>query len=197
MTATSSVQTAGGWRVVDIVVTATIGVVFGVVFWQWGVITLPLFSAQVNPLAYLVSGVWLVPGVLAMLVVRRPGAALFAELLAAIVSALLGSYWGMDVLLSGAIQGAGAELAFALLLYRSFGLPVAMLAGAGAAVGEWIHDMPIYYPETDLTVQLAYGLFMVISGVVIAGVGSWLLVRALAPTGVLSQFASGRDQPEV
>jgi energy-coupling factor transport system permease protein len=197
MTATSSAQTAGSWRVVDIVVTAVIGVVFGVVFWQWGVITLPLFSAQVNPLAYLVSGVWLVPGVLAMLVVRRPGAALFAELLAAIVSALLGSYWGMDVLLSGAIQGAGAELAFALLLYRSFGLPVAMLAGAGAAVGEWIHDMPVYYPETDLAVQLAYGLFMVISGVVIAGIGSWLLVRALAPTGVLSQFASGRDQPEV
>lgn len=197
MTTTSSVQTAGSWRVVDIVVTAVIGVVFGVVFWQWGVITLPLFSAQVNPLAYLVSGVWLVPGVLAMLVVRRPGAALFAELLAAIVSALLGSYWGMDVLLSGAIQGAGAELAFALLLYRSFGLPVAMLAGAGAAIGEWIHDMPIYYPETDLAVQLAYGLFMVISGVVIAGIGSWLLVRALAPTGVLSQFASGRDQPEV
>lgn len=197
MTATSSGQTAGSWRVVDIVVTAVIGVVFGVVFWQWGVITLPLFSAQVNPLAYLVSGVWLVPGVLAMLVVRRPGAALFAELLAAIVSALLGSQWGMDVLLSGGIQGAGAELAFAMLLYRSFGLPVAMLAGAGAAIGEWIHDMPIYYAETDLTVQLAYGLFMVISGVVIAGIGSWLLVRALAPTGVLSQFASGRDQPEV
>lgn len=197
MSMTSTIPAAGSWRVVDIVVAAVLGVVFGVVFWQWGVVFLPLFSGQVNPLAYLVSGMWLVPGVLAMLVIRRPGAALFAELLAAVVSALLGSYWGLDVLLSGAIQGAGAELAFALLLYRSFSLPVAMLAGAAAAIGEWIHDMPVYYPTTAFGVQVGYGVFMVISGIGIAGIGSWLLVRALAPTGVLAPFAAGRDQPEV
>jgi energy-coupling factor transport system substrate-specific component len=197
MTANLQGRELPGWRVVDILVTAVLGVAFGVVFWQWNIVFLPLFSGQINPLAYLVSGMWLVPAVLAMLVVRRPGAAVFAEVVAAIVSALLGSAWGLDVILSGAVQGAGAELVFAALLYRSFGLPVAMLAGAGAAIGEWLHDMPIYYPETALGVQLTYGLFMLISGVVIAGAGSWLLVRALAPTGVLSPFAAGREQPEV
>jgi energy-coupling factor transport system permease protein len=179
---------------VDIVVAAVIAVAFGVVFWGWNVVTLPLFSAATNPLAYLVSGVWLVPGVLAMLVIRKPGAAIFAETLAAAVSALLGSVWGIDTILSGAVQGAGAELVFAVLLYRSFGLPIAVLAGAGAAVGEWLHDMPIYYPATAFSVQLAYGLFMLISGVLVAGLGSWLLVRALAQTGVLSPFPSGRSQ---
>jgi energy-coupling factor transport system permease protein len=186
-----------GWRIVDIVVTAVLAAAFGVVFWQWNVVTLPLFSGQVNPLAYLVSGMWLVPGVLGMLIVRRPGAALFAETLAAVVSALLGSAWGLDVILSGAVQGAGAELVFAALLYRSFGLPVALLAGAGAAVGEWIHDMPVYYAKTAFGVQLGYGVFMLVSGALIAGLGSWLLVRALARTGVLSQFPSGAEQPEV
>ena len=93
-----------------------------------------------------------------------------------------------------AIQGAGAELVFALFLYRSFALPVALLAGAGAAVGEWLHDMPIYYPDLDLGGQLAIGAFMLVSGVLIAGLGSWLLVRALARTGVLSAFPSGREQ---
>jgi energy-coupling factor transport system substrate-specific component len=194
---TSMVARSAGWRVADIVVTAVLGVALGVVFWQWNVVFLPLFSGQVNPLAYLVSGMWLVPAVLAMLVIRRPGAALFAEVLAAVVSALLGSAWGLDVILSGAVQGAGAELIFAAFLYRSFGLPVALLAGAGAAVGEWLHDMPVYYPTTAFGVQLAYGVFMLISGVLIAGAGSWLLVRALAPTGVLSPFAAGRDQREV
>jgi energy-coupling factor transport system substrate-specific component len=197
MTANLQGRELPGWRVVDILVTAVLGVVFGVVFWQWNIVFLPLFSGQINPLAYLVSGMWLVPAVLAMLVVRRPGAAVFAEVVAAVVSALLGSAWGLDVILSGAAQGAGAELVFAALLYRSFGLPVAMLAGAGAAIGEWLHDMPIYYPETAFGVQLTYGLFMLISGVLIAGAGSWLLVRALAPTGVLSPFAAGREQPEV
>jgi len=183
-----------GWRTVDIVVAAVIAVAFGVVFWAWGVATAPLFQGQVNPLAYLVSGVWLIPGVLAMLVIRKPGAAIFAEVLAAIVSALLGSVWGLDTVLSGAVQGAGAELVFAALFYRSFGLPIALFAGAGSAVGEWLHDMPIYYPQTAFGVQVAYGLFMLISAAAIAGFGSWLLVRALAQTGVLAPFPLGRSQ---
>jgi energy-coupling factor transport system substrate-specific component len=191
---TSTTTDRDGWRTVDIVVTAVLGVAFGVVFAGWNVITLPLFSGAVNPLAYLVSGVWLAPAVLAGLIVRRPGAAVFAEVVAAAVSAILGSAWGMDAILSGAIQGAGAELAFALFLYRSFSLPVAMLAGAGAAVGEWLHDMPIYYPDLEFGVQLAIGAFMLDSGVLIAGLGSWLLVRALARTGVLNAFPAGREQ---
>jgi energy-coupling factor transport system substrate-specific component len=191
--------TAGqsGWRAVDIVVASVLAVVWGVVFWQWNVLWTPLFSGAINPLAYLVSGVWLVPGVLGMLIIRKPGAALFTETIAAVVSALLGSAWGLDTILSGAVQGAGAELVFAALLYRSYSLPVALLAAAGAAVGEWLHDMSVYYAGTALDVQLAYGLFMLISAVGIAGLGSWLLVRALARTGVLSQFPSGREQPEI
>jgi energy-coupling factor transport system substrate-specific component len=187
----------GGWRLVDIVTASVLGVAFGVVFWQWGVVSAPLFAGQVNPLAYLVSGVWLIPAVLVMLVIRKPGAAILAEVIAAVVSALLGSVWGLDTVLSGAVQGAGAELAFAMLFYRSFGLPVAVLAGAGSAVGEWLHDMPVYYAGTVFQVQLAYGAFMLVSAVLIAGVGSWLLVRALAQTGVLSPFPAGRSQRPV
>ena len=185
------------WRIVDIVVVGALGAAFGVVFWQWNTLWAPLFAPPVNPLAYLVSGVWLVPAVLGALIVRKPGAALASELIAAIVSALLGSVWGLDTVLSGAVQGAGAELVFAATFYRSFGLPTALLAGAGAAVGEWLHDMPVYYPQTAFEVQLAYGLFMLISGILIAGLGSWLLVRALAQAGVLAPFPSGRSQRAV
>jgi energy-coupling factor transport system substrate-specific component len=186
-----------GWRLVDVVVAAVLAVAFGVVFWQWGVVWAPLFLGQVNPLAYLVSGVWLVPGVLAGLVIRKPGAALLTETVAAVASALLGSVWGLDTVASGIMQGAGAELVLALLLYRSFGPVAAVLAAAGAAVGEWIHDMAFYYAGTAFEVQLAYGAFMLISAAIIAGIGSWLLVRALAATGVLAPFPSGRDVPEV
>ncbi|HEX9634697.1 MAG TPA: ECF transporter S component [Candidatus Limnocylindria bacterium] len=194
---TTAPATPGGWRVVDIIVTSVLGVAFGVVFWQWGLVWLPLFVGAVNPLAYLVSGVWLAPAVLAALVIQKPGAALFAEALAATVSALLGSAWGLDTVASGIMQGAGAELVFALTFYRSFGLLAALLAGAGAAVGEWLHDMTIYYPQTALELQLAYGAFMLVSGVLIAGLGSWLLARAMVRSGVLAPFPSGRSQPRV
>ena len=106
-TTTSGTASQGGWRVVDIVVAAVLAVAFGVVFWGWNVIWAPLFAGQVNPLAYLVSGMWLVPGVLAMLIIRKPGAAIFAETLAAIVSALLGSVWGLDTVLSEPFRALG------------------------------------------------------------------------------------------
>ena len=128
-----------GWRTVDIVVAAAIAVAFGVVFWAWNAVwaaTAPAFVAF-PPLQYLIYGVWLLPGVLGGLIVRKPGAALFTELVAAMVSALIGSQWGLDAVLSGALQGAGAELVFALGRYRSFGLVTAVLAGAASAVPAW------------------------------------------------------------
>ena len=67
-----------------------------------------------------------------------------------------------------------------------------MLAGAGAAVGEWLHDMPIYYPDLAFA-QLAIGAFMLVSGV-IAGLGSWLLVRARLDRRAC-RLPSGREQP--
>ena len=99
-----------GWRTVDLVVTATIGVVFGVVFWAWGFVFSALTVGGLSPATYLVSGVWLIPAVLAPLLVRRPGAGILAEMVAAMVSALFGSAWGLDVVISGFMQGAGAEL---------------------------------------------------------------------------------------
>jgi energy-coupling factor transport system substrate-specific component len=39
--------------------------------------------------------------------------------------------------------------------------------------------------------------FAAASGLVIAGLGSWLLTRALAQTGVLDQFPSGRERVAV
>jgi len=49
-------------------------------------------------------------------------------MVAAVISVLLGNQWGLDVLLSGFVQGAGAELIFAFLMYRNYGPIVAALA---------------------------------------------------------------------
>ena len=187
------------WRTVDIVVAAVVAVAFGVVFLAWNTLyaaTGPLFAAFPAAQAVL-YGVWLLPGVLVGLIVRRPGAALFGGLVSAAVSVLLGSPYGADALISGAIQGGGAELAFAMGLYRRWNLPFALLAGALAGLAAAIHDVIVYYPVAGIEFQAVYAAATVISGLVVAGFGAWLLLRALVSTGVLHEFAAGRAQREV
>jgi energy-coupling factor transport system permease protein len=187
------------WRVVDIVVAAVIAVAFGVVFLAWNAIyaaTEPLFLA-LPPSQAIMYGVWLLPGVLVGLVVRRPGAALFGGFVSAAVSVLLGSPYGIDAVISGAIQGAGAELGFLIGRYRSWSLAFAVLAGVLSGLAAAIHDLVVYYPDFGLDAQLVYAGATAVSGALIAGLGAWLLLRALVATGVLHEFAAGRDQAEV
>ncbi|HSO30758.1 MAG TPA: ECF transporter S component [Candidatus Sulfomarinibacteraceae bacterium] len=178
------------WRTRDIVVAAVLGVAFGVVFWAWGLawsVFEPLNA--VFPVARdLLYAVWLVPAVLAPLVVRKPGAALFAEMVAAGVSALLGSAWGVDTLLSGFVQGAAAELVFAFTLYRLWSFPVIAVAAIASAAAAWIHDWVLYYPEVAVDLQIARGIAMAVSAVVIVAAGSIALVRSLRRAGVLEGF---------
>jgi energy-coupling factor transport system substrate-specific component len=182
------------WRTRDIVVTAIIGVAFGVVFWAWGLAwngPFEVIDATLPVLKDLLYAVWLVPAVLAPLIVRLPGAALFAELVAAGVSALLGSAWGVDTLLSGLVQGAGAELVFAFTLYRSWSYPVIAAAAIASGVAAWLHDWVVYYQDVALELQLARGLMIAISAVVFVAAGSVLLVGALRQAGVLQGFPGG------
>lgn len=187
------------WRTVDIVVAAVIAVAFGVVFWAWNALwatTSPAFTALPASQGVL-YGVWLIPGVLGGLIIRKPGAALFCELLAAIVSALIGSQWGLDTLVSGVMQGGAAELVFAAGRYRGWGFGTAVVAGLASALAAWLHDMVVYYPDLGIGGWLIFVPFMLISAAVIAGLGSYYLTRSLAQTGVLASFPSGRTQSRI
>lgn len=188
-----------GWRVVDIVVVAVLGVAIGVVFWGWNIVYAPISTvfAVFQPLQGLVGGVWLLGGTVGALVIRKPGAAFVCEVIAALVSMALGSQFGVLVLVSGILQGIGAELIFALTRYRIFTLWTAILSGLGAGLALSIGENIMYNNQWAIGWQLAYVVTASISGIVIAGIGGWLIVRALAETGVLSSFASGRSGREV
>jgi energy-coupling factor transport system permease protein len=185
------------WRTIDIVIAAVIAVAFGVIFWAWNIV----WSATEGAFAFfppaqtLLYGVWLMPAVLGGLIIRKPGAALFTEAVAATISALLGAAWGATVIPQGLVQGLGAELAFAILLYRSWRLPAALLAGLLTGVSAAVFDFFAWNAAYDLwSYRIPYALLTMVSSTVIAGAGSWLLVRALAPTGVLDLFGAGRER---
>jgi energy-coupling factor transport system permease protein len=187
----SRLDSPGQWRTRDIVVTAVIGVAFGVVFAVWNNAVWPLtepLNAVAPVLRDVLYGVWLVPAVLAAYVIRRPGAALFAELVAAGLAALIGNVWGVDALLSGFLQGAAAEVVFAATRYRVWTFPVLAAAAIASAAAAWIHDWLIYYAAVSVDIQLARGIAMAVSAIVITALGSLLLARALRQAGVLEGF---------
>lgn len=190
------------WRVVDIVVASVLGVAIGLLFWLWNTVGYAWYGAMdaLTPgFGGIAAGIWLIGGVIGGLVIRKPGAALLVEVVAAVLSMLFGNVWGVSTVLSGIVQGLGAELIFAIFLYRRFTLPVAMLSGVAAGVAAWIFEL--FYGDTPnilktVEVNLIYLGSLIVSGALLAGLLGWLLVRALAGTGALSRFASGRDVQE-
>ncbi|MCU0284318.1 MAG: ECF transporter S component [Candidatus Nanopelagicales bacterium] len=184
------------WRTLDIVTAAVLAVVSGVVFWAWNLAwtaTGPAFAAF-PPAQSLLYGVWLVPGVLAMLVLRLPGAALAGAFLAAAVSWLLGAWWGLSVLWYGVLQGLLPELVFAAGRYRAFGPGVAVAAGAAAGLVPGVLDPVFWYPEWSAAWKLVWLLGCVASSALVAGLGSHALAGRLARSGVLDAFPIGRER---
>lgn len=187
------------WRVVDIVTCAVVGVAAGVALWAFGIAFRPAAEALgfLQPLSAILNGGFLFPAVLGALVVRRPGAAFFAEVLAGLTSMLIGTEWGIPVIIWAAVQGLAAEAGFALLRYRRWGLPAALLAGACAGLAVGLMDTTFYYPAWEAGYKVLYVALSIPSGVVLAGLLAHLVVRALARTGALSALPSGRSGERV
>ena len=174
------------WRTRDIVVAAVIGVAFGVAFWAFGAVWRAV--EFLGPVQNILYGAWLLPALVAPLIIRKPGAALFAEVVAAGLSAFLGSSWGVDALISGVVQGAGAEVVFAVTRYRVWTFPILAAAGLASAAAAFVHDVIVWYPGYATDVLVIIGVTMAISGLILLPAAAIALVRALRRTGVLEGF---------
>lgn len=186
------------WRVVDIVVASVLGVACGFVFLGWNAVGYAWFQAMdaITPgLGGIATGIWLIGGVLGGLIIRKPGAAVYVEVLAATVSAVLGSQWGIETLYSGLAQGLGVEIILAIFLYRKFGFGVSMLSGMAAGWGAFILELFLSGNlARSFEFQMIYLVTLTISGAILAGALGYFVVKALAKTGALDRFAAGREQ---
>ena len=187
------------WRTIDLLTCAFLGVAFGVAYWAWGLAyqaPSTALAAVFPPLQGLAAAPWLMAGVVGGLIIRRPGAALFCEVVAAAVEALIGNIWGLSTLWSGLLQGAGAELALLLLGYASFGLGAAVLAGALSAPFEAVYEWYAYWADWGWGYKVAYLVILTAGGAVVAGGLGFLLTRALAGAGALNAFPPGQERRE-
>lgn len=181
------------WTTRELVVAAVLAVVVGVIFWGWGLLWSSAFQAVPFPFSYSLVGLWMLGGLLVPYVVRRPGAAMFGEMVAAFVSMAMGNQWGILTMASGLVQGAGAEAVFAAFRWRRFGGLALYLAAALAGAFSILLDTFVYsyyaiYTWRSIGVA---AVLCIASSVVLGGVLARLLGEALARTGVLSGLAIG------
>jgi energy-coupling factor transport system substrate-specific component len=185
------------WRTVDLVTLAVMAAALGVAFWGFDVFVYPVTSTIGNiypPFSELQLGVWILPAVIGALIVRKPGAALYTELIAATLETILGGNpWSWTNLVSGAAQAAGVEIVLALFAWRVFTPWIAALGAALSGVFEVLYEYVAWVPEYTVSQKLVYLGCGVFSAAVIAGIGGWYLVRLLAGTGALGAFAVGRE----
>jgi energy-coupling factor transport system permease protein len=175
------------WTLREILICAVLGAVFGVLYLAWvqvWLITQAIFGAVTMDV---VMGFWFIVSIIAAAIIRKPGAALFSEVLAAAVQVLLGSPAGLLLLVTGFIQGAGAEAVFAARKWRDYRLPVLMAAGVGAAIFSFVYTW-IRFDYGALAPGLLIVMFVLrcLSGALLGGLlGHWV-TEALYKTGVLS-----------
>jgi energy-coupling factor transport system substrate-specific component len=187
-----------GWTTRDAVLVAVLAVVFGFLYMQWVPIWVAAagLGAQIGQEA--LFGFWLIAGVLASYVIRRPGAALLGEFLAALAEVLFGAAAGTPLLVTGVMQGLGAELVFGARRWKDYSLPTMMLAGAVAMLvalpWNWFR---LGYFQLNPGLLVVLLIVRLLSGAIISGLGGKLLGDALARTGVLSSFALGRERQEL
>jgi energy-coupling factor transport system permease protein len=198
-TSEGSLQTTGlnwQWRTRDFIVSAALAVPLGLV-WSFAYGFVWLTARGILPqLGDVFDGFYIVGGVLVGYVIRRPGAALLGEMLAAMIEIPFTGF-GAVVLWLGLVQGLGVEIVFLATRYRRFDLPIMLLAGAmGALVAVVGYSYPAEgWLGLTVGIQALRLVLKLIGGAILAGLVGKLIGDALVQTGVLNNFpiARGRD----
>ena len=185
------------WKLRDIIMMAILGVIFSIIYlavFNLGVvISTALAPTGFSNFAFeIIYGIWFMAGALAGYIIRKPGVALVAELLASVVELLMGNSGGITVVLTGIIQGLGTEIGFAVFRYKKWNL-LSMTVGAILS-SVFIFCYELYYLQYYLLlpkVLIPQLLVRFVSAFVFSALCVKLAGDGLAKTGVVKSYAIG------
>lgn len=186
-----------GWSLKDIIVLCVLGVAFGALY-MGGVSVWAVANAAFGPIGLdMVYGIWFTASITAAYIIRKPGIAFGAEILAALGEVLLGTPAGVGVFIGAAIQGLGCEAIFAVTRWKKYNTSTLIFAGMGASITSFIYNYIAYgYAKFPLSMLALMLVIRLASGALLAGVLGKLIGDGLAATGALSSFPLGREKSE-
>ncbi|MBQ4900823.1 ECF transporter S component [Paenibacillus sp. Marseille-P2973] len=141
-----------------------------------------------------VTGLYMIYGLLACYIIRKPGTAVITYGIGAVVQAFMGSAYGIaSCFVAAACYIVVAEAIFAFFRYRKWSFPVMLLAG-GALVPIWFFFAArmFGYMKWGTDILLIALAVRILSGMVLCGLLSKLIGDALARSGLLRRYAVKR-----
>ncbi|SDZ12060.1 ECF transporter S component [Tindallia californiensis] len=185
------------WTLKEIIVMSALGVAFAPLYMAW-IQVWAIATGLLGPIGLdIVFGFWFIVSIICAHIFRKPGAALISEWIAAVVQIPLGSPSGAWLIVSGFVQGFGAEVPFWLTRYKKFNTSILMLSGVGASIASFLYNWFRFgYAGLAPGLLITMLVIRVISGAVLAGLLGKGIAEGLAATGVLSSFPLGKEWRE-
>ena len=177
-----------GLKLSEILVTVLIAVVFAMIYNIWNFVykAVQVSGLHIEELTY---GAWFMAAIVAYLIIPKAGIALLAEFAAGAGETIVMGRFDIATMIYALLQGLACEIIFAIFKYKSRTAMVAMSAGLLAAIATLPLDFAYGYLAEIASWNLAlYIGFRLISGIVVAGLLSYIIVKALDQTGVTRLF---------
>lgn len=177
-----------GLKLSEILVTVLISVIFAIIYNLWWLFYNVAQVAGLH-LEQLTYGVWFMAAVVCYLIIPKPGIALLTEFAAGAGETIVMGKFDIPTIVYALLQGLACEIVFAIFKYQSRSVMVAILAGLVTALISFPVDYYYgYLNEVAGWNLILFIVFRALSGIIISGLLSYLLVKALDQTGVTKLF---------
>lgn len=176
----------------EIIVIAMLSALIGVVFTGLDSLYGPL-QALAGPVGGdFIYGLYLVSALLGMYVVRKPGAGLMGSLFTGLVNLMMGSPYGIHIIVAALLQGAGVEIGMSLFKYKKFNFMSMGIAAVIAMICVTARDYFIFGFALYASLIPIMLVIRVASSLVFGAGLTMALGQAIKATGVVSGFNIGR-----
>lgn len=178
----------------EVVIIAMVAAVIGVIYTLLDYAYMPLSAVLGTVFMELTFGIYLLSASLPMYLVRKPGAAVFGALVTAGVNLLLGSPYGLQLVLAGVLQAIGMEIGYLIMGKYEGNMKNMVIGSILAACLVLCRDAFFWGSPMCYGAGIAAGVIIVrlLSAVVIGILLVKLITAALVKTGVLKGFACAK-----
>lgn len=183
-----------GFQTIEIVLMAVLAIANAIMSTYLSAVS-QMLTALGGPIATsTIVGLYMIYGVLAVYIIRKPGTALMTYLLGGIIQSFLGNSYGIAASLVAALcYAAAVELMFAVFRYKYWNAWNMMLVGFSAVPLWFLFAANMFgYLKWETYVLVVAFIVRCISGMIMCGLLSKFIGDAMARTGMLRPYAISR-----